>query len=207
MTAALGWRVARRVMPLLGVVLGCGVLAGLAWAWAFGNTNFAGLAAPHFESWIVNTDYSRLTATDGRQWHITYEGGGARQTTFTGLVRHVSHWREANLPMLTHDILITTEEFAQPNRVQTWVFNHRFYYRFQYPTPQGRINLIHALPHNPDMYAQLLAVREGQQVTLRGYEILRITRYDAQGNRLGYWQDDGCNTTLVMQVSLAAPAP
>lgn len=38
----------------------------------------------------------------------------------------------------------------------------------------------------------------------RGCEILRIERFDPQGNFLGAWQDAGCNSILVKSVEITA---
>jgi hypothetical protein len=164
------------------------------------NSDFGGLARPAFENLEVSSDFAKVNSTtDGRSWAITYENFG--DTTFTGTVRHVSHWREDTIPFATHDILVTTDDFANPDVVTTDVSNHRFYYTYP-PDVQlnGHINLLHIVPLNEDIYKQLLSVRDWATVTISGREILKIDMFNSDGLSLGYWEDQGCNTILVKSV-------
>lgn len=164
------------------------------------NSDFGGLARPAFEHLEVAPDFGGVKNTaDNRSWKITYENFG--DSTFAGTVRHVSHWREDAIPFATHDVLVTTGDFADPDRVDTSVYNHRFEYRYaQDPAPRGRINLLHIVPLNEDIYRQLLGLREWEDVTISGREILKIDLFNADGASIGYWQDEGCNTILVKVV-------
>jgi hypothetical protein len=165
------------------------------------NSDFFGLAAPPLDEMVFSQGYQRVSAPDQRQWSISYEF--ERTSTFTGVVRHVSHWREEDIPFATHDILITTGEFASQSRVHVSVLFHTFTYRyFEDPAPAGTINLLHIIPANPEIYRQLLEVREWNVVTIHGREILRIERFDPSGEFLGYWQDAGCNSILVDSVTI-----
>jgi hypothetical protein len=138
-----------------------------------------------------------------RKWTIQYEYD--HDTNFTGVVRHVSHWREEDIPFATHDILVTTGEFASQDRVHVSVMMHTFTYRyFEDPHPKGAINLLHIVPASESVYRQLLEVREWNQVSIRGREILRIERFDPEGKFLGAWQDAGCNSILVSSVEIIA---
>lgn len=183
------------IMALVALVL------GLVWYGYFGiNSDVFGLARPQFEDWQVHDGYGQVLApADGRRWQITYEG--PISTVFKGTVRHASPWRDASLPFMTHDILITTGDFADPAKVQTGVVNH-FFFSFWGAgvAPRGSINLIHAVPATEALYDRLLRIRPGQTVTLEGREILQIDRYDAQGTSLGYWRDAGCNSMLITGV-------
>lgn len=167
------------------------------------NSDFFGLAAPPWADISFSTDYRTVLDPEGREWTITYEYD--RDSTFNGIVRHVSHWREEDIPFATHDILVTTDEFASQDRVRVSVLLHTFTYRyFEDPHPSGRINLLHIVPATPEIYDQLLKVREWNQVSIRGREILRIDRYDPEGEYVGYWQDAGCNSILVTAVEIQA---
>jgi hypothetical protein len=165
------------------------------------NSDFLGLAAPPLAKLVFSSGYETVRDPDGRQWVITYESD--HDTVFAGVVRHVSHWREEDIPFATHDILVTTGEFSSQERVHVSVMFHTFTYRYQEdPRPSGTINLLHIVPASPEIYRQLLEVRDWNRVSIRGREILRIERFDPHGNFLGAWQDAGCNSILVSSVEI-----
>jgi hypothetical protein len=164
------------------------------------NTNFLGLVGP---------DFGRLTFSESREeidagdvyWKIAYEKTGTSE--FSGLVRHVSPIRMEALRVLTHDVLVTSGEYADPSVVHTSVVNHHFYWRSpDVDHPKGRINLLHTIPANDEIYQQLLAVRSGDEVTIAGREILSVQAYDRSGRYLGEWHDEGCNTLVVESVTI-----
>jgi hypothetical protein len=168
------------------------------------NSDFFGLATPPLDELVFSQGYQHVSAPDHRQWSISFEYD--RDSIFRGVVRHVSHWREEEIPFATHDILVTTGEFASQKRVHVSVMFHTFTYRyFKDPYPSGTINLLHIVPATPEIYRQLLEVREWNYVEISGREILRIERYDANGNFLSYWQDAGCNSILVDSVAILDP--
>jgi hypothetical protein len=164
------------------------------------NTDFLGLAGPDFDSLTIADSREQITADD-LTWKITYEKREDRQ--FAGLVRHVSPIRDNRVRILTHDILVTSGEFADPALVSTSVVNHHFRWRSSSTAhPEGAINLLHTVPANEDIYDQLLQVRSQDEVIITGREILTIRVYDQDGNYLGDWHDTGCNTLLVNSVTI-----
>jgi hypothetical protein len=168
------------------------------------NSDFFGLAAPPFAELSFSQDFTEVRAIkDQRSWKITYEN--LPLATFSGVVRHVSNWRDEPIPFATHDILVATGEFSSPARVPTRVYNHAFYYQYDAgPKPQGNINLLHIVPQNEELYHQLLKVRLWNLVTIRGREIYRIDLFDPAGQFISYWQDEGCNSILVTSVEIEA---
>jgi hypothetical protein len=165
------------------------------------NTDFLGLAGPDFDSLVFSSSQDQIQADDVC-WKITFEKGTDSQ--FSGLVRHVSPIRDERIRILTHDILVTSGEYADPAIVRTSVANHRFYWRSATTArPQGSINLLHTLPANEEVYQQLLQIRSGDEVTITGREILIVQAYDQAGNYLGEWHDTGCNTLMVNSVNIA----
>jgi len=165
------------------------------------NSDFFGLAAPPLDELIFSQGFQRVSASDGRRWSIQFEF--ERDSIFRGVVRHVSHWREQDIPFATHDILVTTGEFTSQKRVHVSVLFHTFTFRYsEDPYPAGTINLLHVVPATPELYRRLLEVREWNHIEIRGREILRIERFDAEGKFLGYWQDAGCNSILVDSVAI-----
>ncbi len=166
------------------------------------NSDFFGLAAPPFTEITFSNDYTRASVPDGRSWKIVFEKKS--NSTFTGVVRDVVHWREEPIPFATHDVLVTTGEYASPRRVTTRVHNHAVYYQWQDPMPQGTIHLLHIVPLNEEIYHQLLKIRDWNLVTIQGREIYRIELYDKQGNYESTFQDAGCNSILVTSVEIKA---
>ena len=59
-----------------------------------------------------------------RTWTIHYEKKSSSQ--FKGIVRHTSTIRLSEIPLLTHDILVTSGDFADSDLVTTSVANHHF---------------------------------------------------------------------------------
>jgi len=165
------------------------------------NTDFFGLTSPDLAGLTVMNSYGKITNDQGASWEVTYEK--SRDTTFSGTVRHASVNHINKFPFLTHDILITSGDFSDSDLVYTNVTNHHFYWRtLNENYPQGTINLIHVVPEDEEIYQQLLKIRNGDMVTISGREILRIDAYNTDGRNLGWWKDDGCNTTLVKEVVL-----
>jgi hypothetical protein len=162
------------------------------------NTDFFGLASPDFDSLAISDSYEEIAA-DNMYWQVTFERPGT--SSFAGTVRHVSLIRENRFPILTHDILVTSGEFADPNTVRVSVVNHHFtWYSSDTPNPEGTINLLHTVPANEEIYQQLLGIRSWDEVQIQGREILIIRVYDQEGGYKGEWHDTGCNTLLVESV-------
>jgi hypothetical protein len=185
--------------PLLFLVA---FLAGfLIWSLSTGRLSGLWATVPEFNAWQIDHAFTSVEDADGEIWKIRYE---SRNTTaFEGLVRHTSAINERAFPLLSHDILVTSGEFADKSIVRTSVSNHRFYwYSEQSSRPQGKINLLHTVPASPEIFEQLTAIRYGQQVRIRGIEILDIAYYDRQGEYRGAWADAGCNTLLVTSVEI-----
>lgn len=188
-------------MPATYLIVGLLALA-LVGGVIFYNTNsdFFGLAGPEFDALTISDSKEQIEATD-LYWKITYEG--LADSEFPGLVRHVSPIRHNSMRILTHDILVTSGEYADPSIVSTRVANHRFRWRSTSAArPEGTINLLHTVPANEEIYHQLLQIQVQDEVIITGREILIIEAYDQAGNYLGEWHDTGCNTLLVNAVTI-----
>lgn len=182
------------------------VIAGISLGAVYtrANTDFYGLAAPDFGSFSLVAD-CRESPSGDPCWQVVFERG--RDSVFSGTVRHVSPIRLASFPMLTHDVLVTSGDFADPSLVTVNVRNHHFYWRSQFPErPDGAINLLHTAPADDTLYRQLLELRSGDTVVITGREILTISRYGEDGDFQGKWQDSGCNTLVVTSVELQTEA-
>ena len=186
------------IIPL-GMLVIIALLGGYLYFWV--NIDLFGLGRPDFKNLHFNSTFSQVQLPDGLNWAISYEG--PKESNYTGLVRFVSPIRESTVPFLTHDILMTTGDYANAQLVDTSVFDHHFYWSApKIKTPAGTINLIHAVPINESIYRQLLGVHSGQNAVIHGLEILRIEGYSKTGEYLGKWEDTGCNSLLVTFVQL-----
>ncbi|MGD8553480.1 MAG: hypothetical protein PVG02_07445 [Anaerolineales bacterium] len=192
-----------RISPM-GAFLMTGVLTLIGFGIYYSvNSDFLGFAAAPLDEMDFSPDYTQVLDGQNRRWDISFESDV--DTTFNGVVRHVSHWREEDIPFATHDILVTSGEFASQGRVHVSVMMHTFTYRYdEDPSPAGSINLLHIVPASEEIYRQLLKVRDWDQVSIRGREILRIERFDPEGQFVGAWQDAGCNSILVHSVQIHA---
>jgi hypothetical protein len=186
--------------PLVLVVLVVfGLLAG-SLIYNNANINLFGIGAPDISSFQISNTFDRVSLGE-RNWTFSYEIIG--KNSFSGLVRHVSPIRMSQFPFLTHDILITSGDYANPNLVKTSVINHHFtWYSAEKANPAGTINLLHTVPINDEVYRQLMQIQNGQQITVKGTEIYRIDLLKPDGSPDQWWQDSGCNSILVKSVTI-----
>lgn len=187
---------------LLAFLAGVFLLLGMAaFVYLFFFTNLLPIGGPAMSQWRVSGDFQ--TITDGHyNWSISYESAG--ETQYRGTVRHATPDRMGLYPLISHDVLVTSGDYADPSLVRTSVdiLLHRFtWWQLGAQPPAGKINLLHTVPYNAEIYRQLLAIRGGDQVLISGREVDKITSYDLQDKRdMGYWKDDGCNTLVVTRV-------
>lgn len=144
----------------------------------------------------LNLSEDGLLEYEGDQWRITFESN--RESIYEGKVRHISRNNEKSAPMMTHDILVTSGEYADENKVQTSVRNHYFTWRSKIRRPSGKINLIHGVPANISIYDKIEKIEYGNDVLIEGYEIERITNLQNKW----YWKDRGCNTLYITNVEI-----
>jgi len=185
---------------------GCGffalfilVIAGV-YAYTRVNTSFFGLAGADLDNLVISNSYE-LISSDEFYWQVQFEG--FNESKYIGIVRHASPIRIKEFSILTHDILVTTGDYANPDKVNTNVVDHKFFWSSpENPSPTGSINLIHAVPANKTIYQQLLEIQKWDTVKITGREIFSIKAYQGDDSFLGTWMDTGCNTLLVESVSI-----
>ena len=181
-------------VPILVIV---GLILGLSLIIYYQNDV---LAAPlkDFDQMTVSNGFHHIRLAPGQRWDLSYEQANDR--TFSGIVRHISMDHEPNFPIISYDILVTSGDFADPKLVSTTVENHHFTWVSLSQTPlQGTINLLHTVPKDQTTEEKLAAIKNGDKVTVEGWDILKIDGYSKKGDYIGYWQDAGCNTTLVTE--------
>lgn len=159
---------------------------------------------PPFDDLTFSNGYSDIAAPDGRTWKVTFEF--PKDSKFTGIVRHTSRWYDSSVPFMSHDILVTTGDFASQDFVDVSVFGHKFVYHYEDRDnpPQGNINLLHIFPASKEVFEQLKQIQNWNNVSIRGREILKIDVFDAEGKSKGFYMDMGCNTILVTSVTVNA---
>jgi hypothetical protein len=154
-----------------------------------------------FDQLVVTNGFHNIALQNGQSWKISYEQN--REVTYTGIVRHTSPIRMKAFVILTRDILVTSGDFANPEFVETSVVDHHFSWRsLSGATPGGQINLFHTVPMNDDVIQMLESVKNGETITIKGWEIEQIEGWDESGKYIGYWTDTGCNTFLVTDVQI-----
>lgn len=191
---------------LFSLPLSCGFIFIIAILAAGGyyyyqvNTSFFGLAGADFDNLIISNSYEKIESED-LYWEVQFEGQG--NTKYIGTVRHISPIRINEFKILTHDILVTTADYSDPDLVETSVVNHKFTWKSANPEqPNGSINLIHAIPTNKAVYQKLLTIENWDIVNIIGREIYTIKSYQVDETFLGTWIDTGCNTLLIDSVTV-----
>jgi hypothetical protein len=157
---------------------------------------------PPFDDLNFSPDYQHISMDNGDTWDVTFEF--PVDTTFTGVVRHISVWYDSTAPFMSHDILITTGDFVSRGSVDVSVVAHKFFYHWDGTAPNGTINLLHIFPATAEIFDQLKQIGKWDNVSISGREILKIDRYDSVGKYLGFWMDEGCNSILVTSVIVNA---
>jgi len=191
---------------LISLPLSCGLILLLAvigiggYLYFRANTSFFGLVGTDFDNLTITNAYEKIAADD-IYWEVQFESQG--ESKFIGTVRHVSPIRIDEFRILTHDILVTTGDYENPDLVDTSVINHKFIWKASNPEkPTGSINLIHSVPATKKIYQELLSIQPWDIVKITGREIYNIKAYEMDGTFLGTWIDTGCNSLLVESVTI-----
>lgn len=143
----------------------------------------------------------RIVHPSGAFWIISYES--TREISFSGLVGYAAPIHETDFALLTGDILITNGDYSNPFVVEIEVYDHRYrWLSWHNPLPNGSIGLLHVIPLNEEINQKLNSIQPGDAVVIKGFDIYRIDSFDKNANYLSFWQDDGCYTTLVTEVSV-----
>lgn len=186
------------IMVLLVGFIALALVAGVLGLF-FNDSDPLHLFTPNIEDFSFNENFEQVSGNGSSHWSIRYEKKTA--STFKGTIRHNSVIHLKEIPLLTHDVLVTSGEFADPELVTTSVIDHKFsWFSKTKAYPQGSINLLHVVPKNNEIARQIAGLKNGDQVIISGWEILRIDALDTDGKLILYWQDAGCNTLLVDSV-------
>lgn len=184
------------VLFMLGFLLAASFLAYKYW-----NIDPIHVWTRSYPDYSLSEDLTNMSDPQGKSWIISYEG--IPQSTFSGIVRHISPDEESLVPMLSYDILVASGDFADPGRVRTTTVNHMFaWHTLGDFDPSGQINLLHTVAKDRLTFEELREIQNGETVRISGVEIYKIDAYNSAGGYLGYWMDKGCNTILVTDVEI-----
>jgi hypothetical protein len=154
-----------------------------------------------FDQMVVSNGFHDISLPSGQRFELSYEQNHDRY--FDGIVRHTSMNHENNFPIISFDILVTAGDFSDPALVWTKVEDHHFTWQaLNQSSPQGTINLLHTVPMNQEMEEQLMQIKEGDHIIVKGWDILAIDGFSKDGEYIGTWQDAGCNTTLITEIHI-----
>jgi hypothetical protein len=152
-----------------------------------------------FDQMIVADGFHTINLPSGQHFELSYEQNHDRY--FDGIVRHTSMNHEANFPIVSFDILVTSGDFADEDLVWTIVEDHHFTWRsLNGKSPQGTINLLHTVPMDQATEELLMSIEVGDHVIIKGWDILSIDGFSDEGDYIGTWMDAGCNTTLITEI-------
>lgn len=182
----------------LGIVLGVFIYTRV-------NTSLFGLTGADLDSLVISNSYEKITSEEF-YWNLQFEGIG--KTRYLGAVRHVAPIRIKEFSILTHDILVTSGDFSDPAVVRTNVIDHKFFWKSPNDsTPEGTINLIHAIPATKEIYQLMLDIHKWDTVLITGREIYKVKAFQTNDDFIGSWMDTGCNTLLVESVTILRNTP
>jgi len=185
--------------PTCGLLFLVVTVLGVIFIYLRVNSSFFGLARADIDNLVITNSYESI-ADEDLYWEVQFEGIGS--TKYTGIIRHIAPIRIGEFRILTHDILVTTADFSNPEIVETRVVDHKFFWQSaNTSSPNGSINLIHAVPANNEIYQEMLQIDTWDNVMISGREIFSIKAYQADETFLGTWIDAGCNTLLVESVT------
>jgi len=131
---------------------------------------------------------------------ITYEALWTEETIrFEGDLRYAGRAYSRELPMVTHDAVLTTGDFSDPKLVKvsplkkgsgTWRSKSS-----SKGTPKGTLVALHFIPSDLGIHGQLTRLREGDSVEIEG-RVETDSRVDASNG--GFWRLNHSNHKLVL---------
>lgn len=197
----LGWTTS--LPPSCGFIVLFVIIIASAFIYFRMNTSLFGLTGTDFDQLVISNSYELISAED-MYWEVQFEGIG--ESKYIGTVRHAAPIRINEFRILTHNILVTTADFANPDIVNTSVIDNKFFWKSTgTDSPTGSINLIHAIPSTKAIYQELLKIQPWDIVKITGREIYTVKAFQTDEIFLGTWLDTGCNTLLIESVTILKP--
>jgi len=197
----LGWTTS--LPPSCGFIVLFVIIVASAFFYFRVNSSFFGLTGTDFDQLVISNSYELISAKD-MYWEVQFEGIG--ESKYIGTVRHAAPIRINEFRILTHNILVTTADFSNPDIVNTNVIDNKFFWKSTgTDSPTGSINLIHAIPSTKAIYQEMLKIKPWDIVKITGREIYTVKAFQVDEIFLGTWLDTGCNTLLVESVTILKP--
>lgn len=151
----------RRGGMALTAILAVVGLAYLAWPWW----------DPSVESVVAATTFN-LEDDEIRYEGQRYEVGTADDTEqLVGYLHQIRRDHEERFPVLTHDIVLVTGDFNDPERVTIHrLRSHTASWEAQ-RKPEGKFLVAHLIPRSAEVADALQALRPGERVSLEVYRV------------------------------------
>ena len=145
----------------------------------------------------VDVDQELLTYGD-----VSYEADWSYdQSIYSGDIRFVHRADLPGLPIVTHEVIITTGEYSDPEFVSiTPIKNGTMRWSAPSRPETGSLDVLHFIPINKSVLQSLDEIEEGDVITVYGYtEEDRIIR--GSDGSMGGLRHDGHEFILVEKIS------
>ena len=101
---------------------------------------------------------------------VVYLATWGEQTAYSGDIRHIGRAYYDRMPIFTHDVILTTGEFSDPELVRIDpVKNGQTRWRAR-EKPRGTLTMLHPITENSEILAQLESIHLWDQVDFGGRE-------------------------------------
>lgn len=131
---------------------------------------------------------------------VVYIATWDEETSYSGDVRHIGKAFYNRMPIFTHDVILTTGEFSDPERVKIDpVKKGQTRWRAR-KKPQGTLTMLHIIPENVEVLAQLEDITLWDKVELIGREEEDHFIQRSDGRQLKVNQAHGHVLFLLMDV-------
>jgi hypothetical protein len=140
---------------------------------------------------------------DGKRYTGTWSDDAR---TFAGTIQWTGQAAQSAVPLITHEVVVTTGEYSDPKVVQIQPLedHHTTWKYVANRMAVGTIHIVHCIPSTPEIYDALGALKVGQAVAIEG-ELLQGPLKGTDGS---FWQTgkESHPTVFVRAVRLE-PAP
>ncbi len=152
-----------------------------------------------------------LTTRDG---YYIFNLERQAKDSFTGRVMIYEKIHE-NIPV-TRDVLSAKSFFANPEKVEWSLQNHRFQWRaksndlarlgillrYYFPYHLIPYRPYHLIPGNTEIARIIDTIEVGDRLTIKGFDVSSF-KVNATNPRAGIWADAGCRTMIVTEIEIS----
>lgn len=101
---------------------------------------------------------------------VVYSAQWGEEVNHTGDIRYFGRAYYEGVPIFTHDAIVTTGEFSDPDIVEVTPIKDGSMYWTARKQPQGTLIVLHFIPENFSVFESLHSIREGDRVEFIGRE-------------------------------------